>query len=69
MYLSPVFCQVPARLYVFDAVSHNWKEHGRGEVRLNDACQSEGLFQSRLGEVVCVCLCLCIVCVHVSVCM
>lgn len=40
--------QVPARLYVFDVVTHTWKERGRGEVRLNDAAQSEGLFQSRL---------------------
>ena len=42
--------QVPARLYVFDVVTHTWKERGRGEVRLNDAAQSEGLFQSRLGR-------------------
>lgn len=40
--------QVPARLYVFDVVTHSWKERGRGEVRLNDACQSEGVFQSRI---------------------
>ncbi len=42
--------QIPARLYAFDVNTHNWKERGRGEVRLNDAAQSEGLFQSRLGE-------------------
>ena len=42
--------QVPMRLYAFDVSTHTWKERGRGEVRLNDAAQSEGLFQSRLGE-------------------
>ena len=42
--------QVPARLYAFDLDTHTWKERGRGEIRLNDAAQSEGLFQSRLGE-------------------
>ena len=42
--------QVPARLYAFDVSHQSWKERGRGEVRLNDACQSEGVFQSRLGE-------------------
>ena len=41
--------QIPARLYVFDRNTHTWKERGRGEARLNDAAQSEGLFQSRLG--------------------
>lgn len=40
--------QVPARLYAFDVSHQSWKERGRGEVRLNDACQSEGVFQSRL---------------------
>ena len=43
--------QVPARLYAFDLDTHTWKERGRGEIRLNDAAQSEGLFQSRLGEI------------------
>ena len=42
--------QVPARLYAFDLDTHTWKERGRGEIRLNDAAQSEGLFQSRLGK-------------------
>ena len=42
--------QVPGRLYSFDLDTHTWKERGRGEIRLNDAAQSEGLFQSRLGE-------------------
>ena len=42
--------QVPARLYAFDLDTHTWKERGRGEIRLNDAAQSEGLFQSRLDE-------------------
>jgi hypothetical protein len=42
--------QVPGRLYAFDLDTHSWKERGRGEIRLNDAAQSEGLFQSRLGE-------------------
>ena len=41
--------QVPARLYAFDVGTHVWRDRGRGEVRLNDAAQSEGLFQSRLG--------------------
>ena len=44
--------QVPARLYAFDLHTHTWKERGRGEIRLNDAAQSEGLFQSRLGMMV-----------------
>ena len=39
-----------ARLYAFDASTHSWKERGRGDIRLNDACQSEGVFQSRLGR-------------------
>ena len=63
--------QVPARLYAFDVVTHSWKERGRGEVRLNDAFQSEGVFQSRLGERVCVYVCLCMcacVCVFVCAC-
>ena len=63
--------QVPARLYAFDVVTHSWKERGRGEVRLNDAFQSEGVFQSRLGESVCVYVCLCMracVCVFVRAC-
>lgn len=42
--------QIPARLYAFDVTTHTWKERGRGEVRLNDAAQSDGLFQSRLGK-------------------
>ena len=42
--------QVPGRLYAFDLNTHTWKERGRGEIRLNDAAQSEGLFQSRLGK-------------------
>ena len=41
--------QVPARLYVFDIVTHTWKERGHGEIRLNDATQIDGVFQSRLG--------------------
>ncbi|CAI8026227.1 Ran-binding protein 3 [Geodia barretti] len=40
--------QINARLYAFDAATHSWKERGRGDIRLNDSCQSEGLFQSRL---------------------
>ena len=42
--------QVPGHLYSFDLDTHTWKERGRGEIRLNNAAQSEGLFQSRLGE-------------------
>ena len=45
-----VCAQVNARLYAFDAATHSWKERGRGDIRLNDACQSEGVFQSRLGQ-------------------
>lgn len=33
---------------MFDSVSHNWKERGRGELRLNDTPKSEGAYQSRL---------------------
>ena len=33
---------------MFDHSKHNWEERGRGEIRLNDAPQSEGVFQSRL---------------------
>ena len=43
--------QINARLYAFDAATHSWKERGRGDIRLNDSCQSEGVFQSRLGEI------------------
>ena len=42
--------QISARLYAFDASTHSWKERGRGDIRLNDTCQREGLFQSRLGQ-------------------
>ena len=42
--------QVPARLYVFDIITHTWKERGHGELRLNDSAQSEGVFQSRVGK-------------------
>ena len=42
--------QVPARLYVFDLLTHTWKERGHGEIRLNDSARSEGIFQSRLGK-------------------
>ena len=42
--------QINARLYAFDASTHSWKERGRGDIHLNDACQREGVFQSRLGE-------------------
>lgn len=45
-----VCAQVNARLYAFDAATHSWKERGRGDIHLNDACQSEGVFQSRLGQ-------------------
>ena len=45
--------QSNCRLFVFDTVTHSWREKGRGVLRLNDMCQSmtEGIFQSRLGEV------------------
>ncbi len=42
--------QVPARLYVFDVLTHTWKERGHGDIRLNDSARSEGVFQSRVGE-------------------
>ncbi|XP_068676483.1 ran-binding protein 3-like [Montipora capricornis] len=42
--------QSNCRLFVFDTVTHSWREKGRGVLRLNDMCQSttEGIFQSRL---------------------
>lgn len=42
--------QSNCRLFVFDTVTHSWREKGRGILRLNDMCQSmtEGIFQSRL---------------------
>ena len=33
---------------MFESTSRNWKERGRGELRLNDAPKSEGSYQSRL---------------------
>ena len=44
--------QSNCRLFVFDTITHSWREKGRGILRLNDMCQSmtEGIFQSRLGE-------------------
>ena len=40
---------ISARLYIFEAETHTWKERGRGEIRLNDSAKDEGVFQSRLG--------------------
>lgn len=42
--------QSNCRLFVFDTITHSWREKGRGILRLNDMCQSmtEGIFQSRL---------------------
>lgn len=42
--------QSNCRFFVFDTVTHSWREKGRGVLRLNDMCQSmtEGIFQSRL---------------------
>ena len=50
LYMYLYNTQVSARLYAFDASTHSWKERGRGDIRLNDACQRGSLFQSRLGE-------------------
>jgi Ran-binding protein 3 len=40
--------QITCKLFAFDKANRTWKEKGRGEVRLNDSPQSEGVFQSRL---------------------
>ena len=37
-------------MYVFDSISHSWKERGRGELHLNDSHQSTSpIPQSRIG--------------------
>lgn len=40
--------QVFCKLYLFDKHKQNWLEKGRGTLKLNDKCHSEGIFQSRL---------------------
>lgn len=40
--------QVFCKLYLFDKQKQNWAEKGRGTLKLNDRCHSEGIFQSRL---------------------
>lgn len=40
--------QVFCKLYLFDKQKQNWTEKGRGTLKLNDRCHSEGIFQSRL---------------------
>ncbi|XP_057298834.1 ran-binding protein 3-like [Hydractinia symbiolongicarpus] len=40
--------QVVCKLHLFDKVKKVWLEKGRGTLRLNDICQAEGIFQSRL---------------------
>lgn len=40
--------QIFCKLHVFDKQKKNWLERGRGTLRLNDKCQTEGCFQSRL---------------------
>ncbi|XP_019853468.1 PREDICTED: ran-binding protein 3-like isoform X2 [Amphimedon queenslandica] len=40
--------QISCKLFVYDRSARLWKERGRGELRLNDAPQSEGVYQSRL---------------------
>ena len=44
----PYFWQVFCKLFHFDSTTRHWCERGRGEVRLNDAPQSLGVYQSRL---------------------
>ena len=40
--------QISCKLFVYDREARLWKERGRGELRLNDSPQSEGVYQSRL---------------------
>lgn len=40
--------QVFCKLYLFDKQKQNWVEKGRGTLKLNDRCHSDGIFQSRL---------------------
>jgi len=40
--------QVFCKLHLFDKAKQNWLEKGRGTLKLNDKCHSEGIFQSRL---------------------
>jgi len=40
--------QIICKLHVFEKERKVWLERGRGTLRLNDICQTEGCFQSRL---------------------
>ena len=40
--------KISCKLFMFDSASRNWREKGRGELRLNDMPKSEGAYQSRL---------------------
>lgn len=40
--------QVFCKLHLFDKPKGSWVEKGRGTLKLNDRCHSEGVFQSRL---------------------
>lgn len=40
--------QVFCKLHMFDKPKQVWVEKGRGTLKLNDRCHSEGIFQSRL---------------------
>jgi Ran-binding protein 3 len=40
--------QVFCKLHLFDKARSNWVEKGRGTLKLNDRCHTEGVFQSRL---------------------
>jgi len=40
--------QIICKLHVFDKERKTWLERGRGTLRLNDKCEAEGCFQSRL---------------------
>lgn len=40
--------QVFCKLHLFDKARGTWVEKGRGTLKLNDRCHSEGVFQSRL---------------------
>jgi Ran-binding protein 3 len=40
--------QIFCKLYLFDKTKQCWAEKGRGTLKLNDKCHSEGIFQSRL---------------------
>ena len=44
--------QIICKLHVFEKERKVWLEKGRGTLRLNDICQTEGCFQSRLGMLI-----------------